>query len=1090
MNKKKAIKIATASAIAASGFVAVAPAQAAVKTTNVNTVVNTAISKMAAAYDGYHKPGLEGKIPATAKIRQLTTNAEAAYDAAVAAIAKDGGTKSQKAAFTKKLNAKKYLLTRAQGYVKAIDVNLNAAKKTLDKAVASGKAKDVKAAEAALVKTAATFEKAVKAVYGPSTRKVLVAKYHVPALAKAATVADELKVYNAYKEIENGNLTVTNLERALSIIAATKPTVDKLATGDKRNTPLVKNLLDAAYKNNAKAGITDEVSSITALNATTVEVTYKKAVENVNALKYSIEGLTISSAVVKQTDSKTVVLTTSTQEGAKEYTIKSGAIKVGTFKGVSAVIPTAIKVTTPSIQGTIGKEVTVKATVTVPEGQSKAGIPVTVNVPASVSGGLNGALTDEVYTDVNGQVTYSYTRYSAVDDNVIVYATGNRSVYSTATVYFTKSLAVQEITAGNDLANDTKKSYKVTGKANSTYYIAIKENLDVTPDKITDIKVFDAATRDFITPYETTTGGHKVATVTTDKDGEGTFTIYGASLSATPIVYLPSNISTTTEYSSADLQAVAPTVKFSLVNVLGLKVVAEGVTNAAPIKSNASLAYNATSIGGRTYTVTVTDKDGKLAPEGTKAYVAFEPGNIKGSVLFSTGQSNFTTVGAGDEKALVVGKDGKVTFRVAGSGTDTFVKPTVFLNTSGTTVSLDKADVQTVAEVTYFTAANVKNAVLSVTNDAGAAITSTNADTDATITYQSLDQNGFPYAASTEYDVTFDVTSTFGNVVVVKNADGTILQERQNLGNTKTYSTKADANGKAIIKVNASSPGTVSVNVSGANGILPVKAATIQFIGQASTLDRINAATKDDVAVEALLANPTYAAKLAPLSTSDRLLVAKEVLDKRPGTGYTQTQLDTAFTTAVSSILATKVTAQSEYTEGVTGVTGVKAKGNHTVSATDTFTVTAPNNGVAFNDVKVKITDTDKTNDAIKASYDTTTKVLTVDAANNLIDGSVKSTIGEVITAIDGVTQAQLKASFVSTATPATATTTLATGLIGADITLTGGVNEVTQQAPKLVITFSEAVTATPGGSLGLSVDGTSVTPASSNLSDGGKKLT
>ena len=108
---------------------------------------------------------------------------------------------------------------------------------------------------------------------------------------------------------------------------------------------------------------------VTAINATTVEVSFDEAISDVKALDFTIEGLTITNAAIKQTDAKTIVLTTSAQEGGKVYTVKESDTVIGTFTGISSVIPTAIVLDTKSTQGVVGKEVTVKATVTVPDGQ-------------------------------------------------------------------------------------------------------------------------------------------------------------------------------------------------------------------------------------------------------------------------------------------------------------------------------------------------------------------------------------------------------------------------------------------------------------------------------------------------------------------------------------------------------------------------------------------------------------------------------------------------------------------------------------------------------------------------------------------------
>lgn len=612
-------------------------------------------------------------------------------------------------------------------------------------------------------------------------------------------------------------------------------------------------------------------ASIKAINNTTVEVTFDEEVnvDDVKAANFKIAGLEVKNASVKQTNKKVVVLTTEAQTADKEYVLSYKDEEIGKFKGIAAVIPTKIDVTTASVQGVIGKEVTLKAQVTVADGQSKAGIPVTFNI-VSDNANVNAKIEVEALTDENGVATYSYTRYYEHNDNVAAYATSKSSVSSNGKVYWADKiqLAVSEITTGNELANNTKKSYKVVGAKNTTYYIAVKENLDVKPDNITDLYVQDHNNvNNFVIPYELSTGAEKFAKVQTNSNGEATFTVYGTNLSGTPIVYLPSSVNksaTDFSYSKLALQAEAPTVKFSQIDKLAISVKAEGTADSAEYLK-APVAYNDNSVGGRTYTVTVTDKEGKLAPEGTIAYVAFE--DINGDVYFSTAKDNFSKVAKGDIKQIKVGKEGKAEFRVAGNGATSYVKPTVFLNTAGKTapVALDKTDVQTVAEVTYFKAPVVSNATLKVTDNYGRTVTSLEAGKDAYFTYQSVDQNGFDYRPTGyqvtgettqvvwkqetradgtivyvpvvekipgntvyEYVLAFDVTSTFGNAVV-KDALGVVLPAVQNLGNTKTYHVKSDANGKAIVRVTGETADTVSVNVTGASNILPTQTASVSF---------------------------------------------------------------------------------------------------------------------------------------------------------------------------------------------------------------------------------------------------------------------
>ena len=240
--------------------------------------------------------------------------------------------------------------------------------------------------------------------------------------------------------------------------------------------------------------------TVKAINNTTVEVTFGEEVKDLAALNFAIEGLTISGKVLKQTDKKTLVLTTTAQTAGTEYTVTVDGEAVGKFVGLAEVIPTKITTTTTSLQGVIGEQVTVKAQVTVAEGQSKANIPVTFNVVNNQTN-TNDKIEVQVLTDAEGVASYTYTRYYASEDNVTAYATKKSSVYDAAKVYWANKiqLAVSEITTGNDLANEAKKSYKVTGAPSSTYYIAIKENLNVTPDKLTDVKVQNHGNLNFVT---------------------------------------------------------------------------------------------------------------------------------------------------------------------------------------------------------------------------------------------------------------------------------------------------------------------------------------------------------------------------------------------------------------------------------------------------------------------------------------------------------------------------------------------------------------------------------------------------------------
>ncbi|WP_020189143.1 hypothetical protein [Kurthia sp. Dielmo] len=630
--------------------------------------------------------------------------------------------------------------------------------------------------------------------------------------------------------------------------------------------------------------VAKDIASVKAINGTTVEVTFKEAqkADDVKAADYKIEGLEVKNAAVKQTDSKVVVLTTSAQEAAKEYTLVYKEADTKTFTGVSAVIPTGIALTKASQQGVIGKEVTVEAQVKVAEGQSKAGIPVTIVVDSNKdtnNGGSNNVASDkkvEVYTDENGVAKYSYTQYaSPSEDTVTAYPTGDASVKSVAgIVYWGQStrLALTEVTEGNTLANGAKKVYKVSSPENANGYIniAFKENINVTPDKLVrDVKVTDAAGQvlaiqgaqqgDY--PYQVTTGGVQYTQVKLNANGETTFTLTGNDAAVTPIVFADgkytdgqSKYTGDAKYQETELQAQAPTVTFAAQATQVITVDAKGTVNAAAADNNVS-AKDA-NLGGRDYTVTVKGTDGKIAPKGTKVLVGFKKGDVKGDVkvfgynakgeVVNPTTSTVTTDGAiSTVKEFEVDAKGQVTFRVAGEK-DAFAKPTVFINNgdkSGAVDNkLDDKDTQTTAETTYFLASKVADAKLEV-NDLDKKV---NAGETAVFTYSALDQNGFVYALDNDTKATFEVTAKFSDVKVTVEGQ---TEKTVKAGQTVAFDGIAlNVNGQAKLSVKATSPADVIVNAS-ATKVLPNKSESISFVGTTiaiptTTVEAVNVAAK------------------------------------------------------------------------------------------------------------------------------------------------------------------------------------------------------------------------------------------------------
>ena len=455
------------------------------------------------------------------------------------------------------------------------------------------------------------------------------------------------------------------------------------------------------------------VELVKATNNTTVEVTFKEAVDkDVKAADFSIEGLTVSNAAVKQTDNKTVVLTTSTQKGGELYTVKSGAATLGKFKGVSAVIPTAVSVVDKAVQGKLGQEVTVKAQVTVAEGQSKAGIPVTFNVPGD-NGTLHPTVTGEAVTDENGVATYSYTRYAAKEDSVTAYATGDRSKFSTGYVFWGVDtiLAVEEVTKGETINNGANKTYKVTYKnpetgkpqANVTLNVSFAENLNVTPDKKKD------ATVNGVKVVQLSNGtAPEAAQITTDSKGEATFTVSGNNTEVTPVVFKAAPTNTTNVYSKAystsALQAKASKVKFAAVQAdYTIEVTRDGGEEAAIKQEN-----------GRKYNIVVKDKDGKVA-KNELVNVAFNEDldrviSTKTSAKFvevlSNGSQQYFTGDKAKQITVKTNDKGEASFVISSDEENDYATPVAWIDVNSSNAAegkLDEGEPKTVAQVSFFT---------------------------------------------------------------------------------------------------------------------------------------------------------------------------------------------------------------------------------------------------------------------------------------------------------------------------------------------------------------------------------------------------
>ena len=308
MKKKKVVKIATA--VAVSVFVTVPAIQTEAATNSVDKAITKATKQVDKAFNLYYSTAKkQNKLPSGSAIRKEVKLAEEYYAAAEKEIAKNGGSKTKKAAYTKKLEASKTSLNRAKNYVAAVSVKLKAARIALETAIESGKQGKVYSAHIAVETKIAEFEKAVKKTFGPDARRLLTKAYTTPAKAEAAAVDTEVKVYAAYKEIESKKLITTDLKKAGELIESVKAEVEELKTKD---TTVAANLLKAVEKNNKayEAALPAVVEAVSVDSVTTLTIK-GTGLNNLKAEDITVEGNKVATYTATSSKSATATLESS-----------------------------------------------------------------------------------------------------------------------------------------------------------------------------------------------------------------------------------------------------------------------------------------------------------------------------------------------------------------------------------------------------------------------------------------------------------------------------------------------------------------------------------------------------------------------------------------------------------------------------------------------------------------------------------------------------------------------------------------------------------------------------------------------------------
>ncbi|MED4534407.1 hypothetical protein [Metabacillus fastidiosus] len=804
MSKKKIAKFGLTAAVAATTVVAATPADAASVSATEKAVKQAAQS--AGALVKYYS---STDIKVSGEFVTANNNARKAIANAKAALAKyNGKDKAQHEATVAKaegqqldaaryIDAEKLVKGELVNAAKAVDAHVKAQTLGAETVTAYNKLSD----------TIKKAERVIGKVRGEQVRKAFGDKFLQDAKLTREALIYEVSQYQLLNKIAekvakddfNGlDAELAKLDRLKDRAVAIKEAGRKLYPGRTDVYPELPKIEDQLRSKETelrdkitKASPLPAVASVKAINATTVEVAFKEAVKDIASVRFAIEGLEVKNAAVKQTDNKTVVITTSTQEGAKDYTLKNGGFTLGKFKGVSAVIPSDIKVTTTSVQGVVGKEVTLKANID----KKEAGVPVTFNVDAD-NNSLNKDIVAEVYTDANGVATFTYTQYNGVaidhPDYVAVYATGNASKRDFAKVYWGVEpiLTIQDgdDKKGTSLTNGDKKVYKVVykdsrngkGLADKTVNVTFAENVGVTSDKLSTATIEDA-NGNKLTPYQLSNGNTKAVTVKTDKDGVATFTVSGTNTKVTPIVFADVTAeggNNNDKLDATELQASAPQVTFGGAQVNNtIEIKAEGSDHVAVGPNN-----------GRVYTVTVKDKDGKAYAGGIVNLALNEnldkdiATNTKASFakkLDKDGKEEIGKLLTGKKEAqnqLELDKNGQAKFVLVSDTDRDYGTPIIWIDQNVAENYqdgvLENGEPSKIAERTFFELEAVKASELKVYKDGKEFEKVFAGNETAVFTYNALNQSG-KVVSSVNKEVTFEVVNNGSSTITVKSPGNT-----------------------------------------------------------------------------------------------------------------------------------------------------------------------------------------------------------------------------------------------------------------------------------------------------------------------------
>jgi hypothetical protein len=422
MDKKKAVKLATASALAASAFVAANP-NASQAATNVDAVVSQAKAQFKKAFDTYAQPvNTTGKFADIKVVYAEYNKAKKAYTDAKALVQKAGGAKKEALLADLDATYNEYIKKRVATYIDAYNyaLKLDGLRQQLASAV---QAKDLAKAEALYHQISYELKSRtviLDRVYGKSTRDLLRSTFKAEAQKLRDSLVYDITVAMKVREVQDA-VKAGNLDKAKAAVDQINLYLPKVTDAFKAQlTDAAKQAIDAY-----EAALTPKVESVSAINAKELVIKFNKAIDKSTVIEASganagtlVDGaitvssldghpVTINDALATlSTDGKTLTLQAKAAEvfdGRYDVNITKGAIKTTDGKDVEGYKDTikAEDTVAPSILGTTRVTSTqVKINFSEPINETVAGtLPNKVSFKYADGTSVNGTITYTLSSD-------------------------------------------------------------------------------------------------------------------------------------------------------------------------------------------------------------------------------------------------------------------------------------------------------------------------------------------------------------------------------------------------------------------------------------------------------------------------------------------------------------------------------------------------------------------------------------------------------------------------------------------------------------------------------------------------------------------